>query len=543
MSTVRSGEFVAVCTRCGKEQTLGEQAGTCARCREPIWREYPSVTKTGFQGEAADVRGIGADVASRRADRGFGRLTVALQWIFAVWVVMAGVGMAFRALERSLLNRAIENRFSVSPAEALASDHRVDTLGYVMIGAFVVTALIFVVWFHQAYRRARAVGGEMRYSNGWAIGGWFIPIASFWIPCKLANDIWWGSGPPKERSWRERSALVISWWLALAFAVLTARFIGASDVDTLDDGLRSNLGAILFLGFVLLAATFALFVVRQIGQRLAARMATVAALLATDAQPSTIAASPGTGREPASTVFSKRRRQPWLHVGATVGVVAIAVGTVVVISGTSGGEAHRAAKPLSTAPQVVRGPAPADFDRHESHSDGFAISVPSSWTSIDLTAADLDATLQQLRLTNPNITDYLDQQEQTNTRPSFYAMDTSVAGQDQVLPPQLNIQRIPTEGQSLNESARQIEQVLSASSDLVGTVDRKRIDLPAGTAQVLSFKFRVATPAGDAIGARTMYALVSGESAYVIVFGGTEDRAQANTPTFEAIIRSLELTN
>jgi Domain of unknown function (DUF4328) len=470
-------------------------------------------------------------------------LTTALQWVFAAWIVMAGIGIAFRALERALLNRAIDNRFSVTPGEALASEHRVDALGYVMIGAFVVTAIIFIVWFHRAYRKARAIGGDMRYSNGWAIGAWFIPIGWLWIPKKLANDIWWGTERPEYCAWRERSALVTSWWLTLILAVVTACFIRATDIDTIEDGLRSNLAASVFLGLVLLAATFALFVVRQVGQRLAARTTAVAALVAGDTPPPASPTTPPVGADSASVTTAGQRRQPWRLIGAATAIVALTVGSVVVIAGTSGSPARTTSKAVSTAPQVVSAPTPADFGRHESYSDGFAISVPNSWTSVDLTAPDIDATLEQLKLTNPNITDYLDQQEAADARPSFYAMDTSGAGQTQILPAQFSVQRVPAEGQSLDEGARQTQEFLSGSSDLVGTVDRKKVELPAGSAQVLSLKFHVATPAGDAIVAKAVYMLVSGDSAYVIALGGADDEAQANASTFEAIIRSFELTN
>ena len=155
---------------------------------------------------------------STKADGQLGRLTSALQWIFAGWILLAGVGIAFRAIERSLLNQAAQNTFSVSRADALASDHRINVFAVVSIIALVSTAIVFIIWFHRAYRKVRTLGGEMRYSNGWAIGSWFIPVANFWIPKKLANDIWRGSGPPEDRSPSAHPALLTAWWLAWILA-------------------------------------------------------------------------------------------------------------------------------------------------------------------------------------------------------------------------------------------------------------------------------------------------------------------------------------
>ena len=170
------------------------------------------------------IRTIPPSPRRSAADRGtgsyrqLGRLTAVLQWIFASWVVFAGVGIVFRVIERLLLNRAARNVFSVSRADVLASDHRIDTFTVVQIAALVVTAVVFIIWFHRAYQQVRALGGEMRYSDGWAIGSWFIPIAGLWIPKKLANDIWWGSSPPEERAWPRHPALLTAWWLAWILA-------------------------------------------------------------------------------------------------------------------------------------------------------------------------------------------------------------------------------------------------------------------------------------------------------------------------------------
>jgi Domain of unknown function (DUF4328) len=196
-----------------------------------------------------NIRTIPPSPRRSAADRGtgsyrrFGRLTAVLQWLFASWVVFAGAGIAFRVIERALLNRAARNVFSVSRADVLASDHRIDTFTAVQIAALVVTGVVFIIWFHRAYQQVRALGGEMRYSDGWAIGSWFIPIANLWIPKKLANDIWWGSGPPEERSWPAYPALLTAWWLAWILAGMGARAYGTGDVNSVDGALRTNLAA------------------------------------------------------------------------------------------------------------------------------------------------------------------------------------------------------------------------------------------------------------------------------------------------------------
>ena len=53
-----------------------------------------------------------------------------------------------------------------------------------------------------------------RFANGFAIGGWFIPIAFWIIPGMHMYDIDRGSGPPARPGERpEGSGLLVLWWV------------------------------------------------------------------------------------------------------------------------------------------------------------------------------------------------------------------------------------------------------------------------------------------------------------------------------------------
>src|SRR6476660_3998770 len=57
--------------------------------------------------------------------------------------------------------------------------------------SLLVTAPLFLVWFHRAYRNAAALGAaSLHFSPGWAVGWWLVPIASFWVPLLAALDLW-----------------------------------------------------------------------------------------------------------------------------------------------------------------------------------------------------------------------------------------------------------------------------------------------------------------------------------------------------------------
>lgn len=85
--------------------------------------------------------------------------------------------------------------------------------GAVMLG----TVVLFLCWFHRVRVNAEvfAPDGHSK-SRGWAIGGWFVPIANLWFPRRIAVDIWdassgdrWLPGAGREH---KRRTLLNAWW-------------------------------------------------------------------------------------------------------------------------------------------------------------------------------------------------------------------------------------------------------------------------------------------------------------------------------------------
>jgi hypothetical protein len=81
----------------------------------------------------------------------------------------------------------------------------------------VVLAGLFIAWFHRAYKNLeRTSVAELRYSTGWAIGGWFIPVFNWIRPKQIVNDVWRAgeSGAEvRDGSWRSRPvAPLVHWW-------------------------------------------------------------------------------------------------------------------------------------------------------------------------------------------------------------------------------------------------------------------------------------------------------------------------------------------
>jgi len=85
------------------------------------------------------------------------------------------------------------------------------TDGPVTLAAFVPSAILFLVWFRRARINADSSDWHQRRAIGWAVGGWFVPLASAWIPFQVMADIWRAGLPADRRS--RRAVLLGFWWL------------------------------------------------------------------------------------------------------------------------------------------------------------------------------------------------------------------------------------------------------------------------------------------------------------------------------------------
>ncbi|MBD0710938.1 MULTISPECIES: DUF4328 domain-containing protein [unclassified Streptomyces] len=97
---------------------------------------------------------------------------------------------------------------------------------------FLATTVVFIVWFHRLRLNAEVWAGDlMSRTPGWAIGGWFVPLANFWIPRAVAADIWRASRPdPSAPDGPRELTLLNGWWVCFACHLALNR-IGSGQFD------------------------------------------------------------------------------------------------------------------------------------------------------------------------------------------------------------------------------------------------------------------------------------------------------------------------
>jgi hypothetical protein len=144
--------------------------------------------------------------------------------------------------------------------------------GSVALAIFV----LLIIWLYRAAKNNEALGRQNpRLGPGWAIGGWFIPVAWWVIPFIVMDDVWRGSDPSIPRgdpSWRRSSTLPAIWaWLVTAVLLSIPNFIASSGGDVRADEPEKvrrddTLRIIAAVGGIV-AAVFAIVVIRRIAAR------------------------------------------------------------------------------------------------------------------------------------------------------------------------------------------------------------------------------------------------------------------------------------
>lgn len=109
---------------------------------------------------------------------------------------------------------------------------------------YVATAVVFLMWFHRAYKNLPAFGVTTEQTPGWAVGMWFIPFANLVRPYQAVREMWVKSDPGgdfrqgyDERGLASKSAALVGvWWAAWLISNFVDRFYGrlAWDAETPD---------------------------------------------------------------------------------------------------------------------------------------------------------------------------------------------------------------------------------------------------------------------------------------------------------------------
>lgn len=203
-------------------------------------------------------------------------ITTALTWLFAAHIALTavliiGVFNHLRVLSDNEAGGLVFDTKAVNDANALPAA-MIILSGLVGLTIFV----LLIIWLYRAAKNNEALGRQNpRLGPGWAIGGWFIPIAWWVIPFIVMDDVWRGADPSIARgdpNWRRSSTLAAIWaWLVTTVIFTIPSVIASSGGDVRADEpdrvRRDDILRIVGAFGAILASVFAIIVVRRISAR------------------------------------------------------------------------------------------------------------------------------------------------------------------------------------------------------------------------------------------------------------------------------------
>ncbi|HEY3673127.1 MAG TPA: DUF4328 domain-containing protein [Acidimicrobiia bacterium] len=277
-----------------------------------------------------------------RRFRGWARVT---QGALIVCIAFAVVEIGQVFAQRELMTRVRDDASSARFSDVVESNDRASAMRGFWFLLIVVTAVVWLVWWMKAYRAASEGRGDLRYGARWTIWCWIVPIASLFIPKRVADDLWTAArvpGHPRDAG-VVRSKLVLGWWLAFVVAGFCTLAVSGPD-KTVDDVLAENAVRVFQLVLYMVAAFLALRVVAQITAGFASQV----------------------GVEP-RTGWSSRTR------------LAVVAGVVVVAVATAAGSEALFASDAQTTTGVAVGHGILRYTPGGAH---YSVSVPDTWVAM-----------------------------------------------------------------------------------------------------------------------------------------------------------------
>ena len=254
------------CRYCGHElSTPGDRyCANCGRATEFVPDAAPAAAPVSSPVFDAVPRGIYESPRTRA------NWTLAL---FGVLVICVVLSFGSTLAEINLLQRVVDGE-AVTEQELIANDDRQSAVSGFLLVAHIALVVAFCMWAHRASKNLRALAVEgQRFSPGWSVGWWFVPIMNLFRPYQVTREIWRGSDPSITRqdpqAWQNAPVTpILGWWwgtwLASNFVLLGAWRALTSDDVAAEELITANYFSLASDALTMVAAVLAFMLVRGI---------------------------------------------------------------------------------------------------------------------------------------------------------------------------------------------------------------------------------------------------------------------------------------
>jgi hypothetical protein len=151
------------------------------------------------------------------------RLTGLLRWLL-VTVALIHVAFGACAVLRALMLNAMINDLPAHwmlAAATAANELREGAVGTLLTNVYFGVAFVFAVWTYRVNTNIHALGSNnLRFTPGWAVGWYFIPVANLWMPYQVMRELWLASNNPAGWQAKPTGKLLRWWWASWLASVL-----------------------------------------------------------------------------------------------------------------------------------------------------------------------------------------------------------------------------------------------------------------------------------------------------------------------------------
>jgi Domain of unknown function (DUF4328) len=166
-------------------------------------------------------------------------------------LLLVGLGLKILAIV-SLVMQVDLLSHSYTRADLLASAKRLGAISVGTVVLYLVTVVVFGRWIYLAQRNLPELGARLlRYTPGWSVGCFFIPLINLWAPCQAMNQLVRASRNPRQWELEDTPAVIVIWWIlwlivqflgngvlrASIAAKTTAMVSGATQLDVVFSGI------------------------------------------------------------------------------------------------------------------------------------------------------------------------------------------------------------------------------------------------------------------------------------------------------------------
>ncbi len=143
-------------------------------------------------------------------------LTKWVRYLLYTQILVAVISIISGYSEYQLLSdyqNGVYTSQELAVADGEASDQRQRLIGIIYMVVFIVSGFLILRWIHRANYNARQLGAEnMKFTPGWSIGYYFIPVLTLWKPYQAMKEIWKASKTSSNWEASGASSILPIWW-------------------------------------------------------------------------------------------------------------------------------------------------------------------------------------------------------------------------------------------------------------------------------------------------------------------------------------------